>query len=62
MFLLERLQSANSNILWRSAVAILLVSETAFMFVVALKCDLDEPWIQYGVQCTGLVCITLPNN
>ena len=41
----------------------------ASLFMIALKCNLRHPWIQYNAQCTGLVrsfnsfcnaCFSLP--
>jgi len=55
LFLLERLQKSTTNRIWRSAIAVLGAWVIASLLMIALKCNLRHPWIQYNAQCTGLL-------
>jgi hypothetical protein len=56
ILLIARLQDASWKLQWKVTVAILGVWAIASLFMIALKCDLHYPWLEYGnVQCTGLV-------
>jgi hypothetical protein len=55
IFLLERLQGLRQRPIWISSLGVLTLWFIASVFAVSLKCNLSHPWIQYNVQCTGLV-------
>jgi hypothetical protein len=45
-------------VLWNSSLAALLSWAIACLFIVSLKCDLRQPWLEYNVQCNGLVSMS----
>ena len=56
IFLLERLQGLGPKPIWLYSFAALSLWFVASVFAVALKCDVRQPWIEYNVHCSGLVC------
>jgi hypothetical protein len=57
VLLLKRVQSSSFNTVWVSVFAVVSAWAVASLFLISLKCNLHQPWIQYNIQCTGLVSI-----
>jgi hypothetical protein len=53
--LLERIQGIGFKPVWICSFTLLTFWFIASIFATSLKCNLSHPWIQYNVQCTGLV-------
>ena len=55
LFLLMRVHGPYSNLVLRTGLVLTIIAGITSVFVIALKCNLHHPWIQYGAQCQGLV-------
>jgi len=49
-----RLHGPYSNLVLRIGLILTIITGITSVFVIALKCNLHYPWIQYGAQCQGL--------
>lgn len=55
LFLLMRVHGPYSNLVLRTGLILTIIAGITSVFVIALKCNLHHPWIQYGAQCQGLL-------